>query len=359
MIKLRNLFIISTGLLTALTTVCVAETYHLSSENRWQNTDASEEGQYLLSMSRVKQQIMSGSKTDAVAALEQLKQEFPSLAGEPFDAYLEAERYYAQEKWYKAATRYSQFADTWPDSPLQPAALERIFSIATAYLQGQKRTFIKVLKLPAFDTGAELMHNLADRAGNAPIALRALTTLAENQEKKEKYLDAYQTWAEISDRWPTGEAGQLALMRMAQTLHASYDGTEYDASVLESARTYFEDFINRYGEERAAEFEIPETLEMINEQLAYKTYQMGFYYERTGSMEAAEVYYNKVLNKWPDSDAAKMAAARLADDAAPPVKKTVRRKAFNGMSTFLDRWFGLRPLFGSGSNDNSTEEKGQ
>lgn len=359
MTNLRSLLIISTGFLPALMAFCAAETYHLDADNQWQNTDSSEEGRYLLSAAKLKQQLMSGSSNEALAALEQLKQEFPDLAGEQFDAYIEAELYYAQEQWYKAATMYTRFADTWPDSPLQSAALERVYSIATAYLQGQKRVYIKVLKLPAFDTGAELMHDLADRAGNAPIASRALTTLAENQEKKEKYLDAYQTWAEIADRWPTGPEGQQALLRMGQALHASYDGTEYDASVLESARTYFEDFISRYGKEKAGEFEIPEKLALINEQLAYKVYQMGFYYERTGSMEAAEMYYNKVLNEWPDSDAAKMATARFSENAAPAAKSTVRRKAFNGVSTFLDRWFGLEPLFGSDSNDNSTLDKGQ
>lgn len=355
--KINNLVLTSVILFIVLTTVCPAETFHLNENNQWQNSESTEQSRFLLSMSKVKQQLISGNSKDAVAALEQLRQDFPNIDGEQLDAYLEAERFYAKERWYKAATKYTQFAKAFPDSPLQPAALERIYSVATAYLQGEKRRFFKVLKLPAFDTGAKLMQDIADRAGTAPIAWRALTTLAEKQEKKGKYLDAYKTWSQVADRWPTGEAGQQALLRMGQALHVSYDGIEYDASVLESAKTYFEDFVNRYPE-KAVELGIQDYLNTINEQLAYKTYQMGFYYERTGSLEAAELYYNKVLEEWPDSDAAKMAMARSAPNPAPAVRTTVRRKAFNKMNGFLDSWFGMQPLIDKSAKENSLENKG-
>ena len=89
---------------------------------------------------------------------------------------------------------------------------------------------------------------------------------------------------------------------MAQTLHASYDGAQYDATVLDSARTYFEDSLVQYPDD-AARLKISETLELITQQLAYKEYQVGFYYERTGNFDAADKYYLKVINTWPNSKA--------------------------------------------------------
>ncbi len=130
---------------------------------------------------------------------------------------------------------------------------------------------------------------------------------------------------------------------MAQTLHASYDGTQYDAAVLDSARSYFEDYQAQYDD--AGRLKIAETLALITEQLAYKEYDMGFYYERTGSMAAAERYYHKVIEGWPDSKAAQMAQARLAPNAASPIKLNVRRRAVKGTTLFLDSWFGMQPLY--------------
>jgi outer membrane protein assembly factor BamD (BamD/ComL family) len=342
------------AVLSILIGIGEAETYHLSSENSWQNAADTPEGEYLLAVSKIKQQLLTGTKSDVVNALEQLKSDFPEMAGAEIQAYLDAEELYAKAKWYKAATAYKEFVDAWPVSILQPAALERIYSIGTAYLQGQKRSFIKIIRLPAFDTGVELVRDVADRSGNAPIALRSLTTLAENQERKEKYVEAYYTWQEIADRWPTGQTRQKAILRMAQSLHASYDGAPYDASVLESARSYFVDYDTRYPQD-SERLEINETIALISEQLAYKEYDTGFYYERTGHSEAAYQSYQKVLSQWPDSKAAQMVQARLKPDAVSPIKMTVRRRMVNGTTLFLDSWFGIEPLLASKDKQNTQE----
>jgi outer membrane protein assembly factor BamD (BamD/ComL family) len=186
------------------------------------------------------------------------------------------------------------------------------------------------------------------------LGLRALTTLAQTQEDKKELLDAYYTWQEIADRWPTGKTKQNAILRMAQTLHASYEGTQYDATVLESAETYFEDYLNQYPDD-AARLDIAKTLRMIKEQRAFKEYDTGFYYERTGKPEAANSYYNNVISKWPDSKAAQMARSRMTPDAAPANKKTIRRGVTDGFSGFLDSWFWLEPVFKPLTNQETQE----
>lgn len=335
---------IALAMLALLTGTGSAETYHLNAENNWKNVAEDPESEYLLAISKIKQQLLTGTNADVVSALETLKGDFPDMAGNEINSYIEAETLYANAKWYKAAIAYKKFIDAWPVSVLQPAAMERVYSIATAYLQGQKRQFVKVLKLPAFDTGVDLMHDVADRAGNGPLALRALTTLAESQEQKEKFLDAFFTWQQIADQWPTGETRQTATLRMAQALHASYDGTQYDSTVIERARSHFQDYNNQYPVD-AARLEVSQTLNLITEQLAYKEYETGFYYERTGNPAAANKYYEKVIKEWPGSKAAQMAQARMTPDAASPIKMTNRRRVVNGTSRFLDNWFGLERLF--------------
>lgn len=333
----------SVSLMIVLGGFCAAETYHLRADGDWQNVADTPEGEYLLAISKIKQQVYSGGDETVIAALEQLQAEFPALTGEPMEAYIAAERLYVDGKLYQAAAKYKQFLDAWPDSVLYPVAMERVFSIGVAYLQGEKRRFIKVLKLPAFDDGVNLMWDIADRAGSSPIALRALTTLAENQERRKKYFDAYQTWAEIATRWPTGKTGQEALLRMAQELHASYSGPQYDAGALQSARSYYEDFIARYPA-IAEQLQVAEELQLIHEQLAYKQYETGFYYERTNKPEVAAVYYDKVIADWPDTKASVMAKMRLDADAPPAVNKTKKRKLFDIGNVFLDSWFGIEKL---------------
>ncbi|MHC5159649.1 MAG: hypothetical protein ACYSN8_06425, partial [Planctomycetota bacterium] len=67
--------------LSILVGIGTAETYHLSSENSWQNAADTPEGEYLLAVSKIKQQLLTGKRSDVVKALEQLKSDFPEMAG--------------------------------------------------------------------------------------------------------------------------------------------------------------------------------------------------------------------------------------------------------------------------------------
>jgi TolA-binding protein len=338
-----------------LPVTAIADTWHLDSQTGWQNVADLPQGEYLLAISKLKQQLVAGDVDDVLAALETLKKDYPDLAGGDLDAFIEAEQLYAKGKLAKAGKLYKGFLETWPDSPFQPIAMERYFSIGAAYLQGQKRTFLGILKLPAFDDGVTIMRVIADKAGNSPIALRALQVTAENQERRKKFIDAYHSWAEISIRWPTGAEGRDALLRMGRALHASYGGADYDATVLNGARSYFEDFIARYPQ-IAEELKLADTLTLITEQLAYKHYEVGFYYEKSGNVNTAHKHYRETIAQWPGTSAAQMAASRLAPNPAPAVKATVRRKAFDAAGGFLDNWFGLKLLFDLGKKTPQTEQ---
>ncbi len=336
-----GMLVLAAGLVLAAT--AAAETWHLSPQAGWQPVGDTPEGRYLLAIAELRQTLAAGEPKDVLAALEQLKQDHPTMVGGDVDAFMEAEEIYANRDLGKAGKKYKVFLETWPDSPLQPVAMERYFSIGSAFLQGQKRVFLKILRLPAFDDGVTIMHTIADKAGNTPISLRALTTLAENYERRKKYIDSYQTWAEISSRWPTGAEGQNALLRMARALHTSYNGPNYDISAVQSAKTYFEDYRQRYPQ-MAEQLNIDQTLALIDEQQAYKMYQVGYYYERAENHDGALRHYENVTADWPNSSAAQRVQMRLAPDAPPAVKPTIRRKAFNGVSAFLENWFGVQWL---------------
>ena len=49
----------------------------------------------------------------------------------------------------------------------------------------------------------------------------------------------------------------------------------------------------------------------ITEQLAYKRYHTGRYYEKVGNEEGASLYYQMVIDNWPQTAAADMARAAM------------------------------------------------
>jgi len=328
-----------------------ADTWHLAGDGEWEKVADDAAGKYMLAVAKVKQLISVGQVDSAQQALERLKADFPDVVGPDLDAFMEAEMLYAAGKWSKAVRKYEDFIQAWPRSSLYDSALEREYAIATAFLGGEKRKVMKVLKLSAYEEGVKIMRRIADRAGDAPIARRALIAVARSCENRGRFFltdpdqtDAYETWADISSRWPTGQLGRDALLGMAHSLHSAYRSNKYDSAGLESARRYYENFKERYAE-LADEHNIDDKITMVDEQLAYKQFAIGEYYERAENKQAANLYYQMVVDDWPDTDAAKMATAKLetADTQEPSTKKerTIRRRLFDAGNTFLDNWFGL------------------
>ena len=318
------------------------DTWHLKDDQSWENVTEPSEGKYMLA--KVKQLISSGGTESAQEALVELKEKFPEIAGPDLDAFMAADVLYAEGQWVKAVRKYDEFLENWSESWLRESALERQYSIAVAFLGGQKRRVLKILKLSAYEEAIGIMNGIADRVGNEPIAKRALVTLARGQERMGEYLDAYYTWDYIHSRWPTDKMGEESLLGMARSRHSAYRGPRYDSLSLDGAKTYYGDLLKKFPSEWAQKYDIAGKIATIKEELANKKFTIGEYYERTGSEEAAETYYQLVINKWPDTTAAKKAKAKLevekSDQASADEKpRKLRRRIFDAGNIFLDNWF--------------------
>ena len=162
------------------------------------------------------------------------------------------------------------------------------------------------------------MEKITDRVGlDTQLGIKASVDVAENYEQRKKFNEAFLKWWEISLEWEMGPVGADALLGMARNKHAVYNKppeykrTFYDASSLSSAKSYYGRFKLLYPKD-AKEIGIDEILSEIDEQLAYKQLSIGRYYQKTGNRQSANLYYDMVVNDWPDSKAAEEAKEMLA-----------------------------------------------
>ncbi len=330
MLKYKRRFImlaVATGLLAWVparrgpSSIFSAETWRLGEEGQWKAVSA--EDKYPLAVAEIKKLVDMGETEAVRQGLDKLKKDFPEIAGLDLDAFIEAEVLYSKGEFTKAARSYDKFLAEFPKSELYEAAMDRQFAIATAFLAGQKKRVLGVLAMSGYAEGTKIMERISDRAGDAPIAKRATVAVAQSLERRGKFAEAYHKWSEISSRWPTGQIGKDALLGMARCKHAAYKGPKYDVSNLISAKSYYENFKSRYPAE-TGEFGIDERLEQINEQLAYKQFSIGQYYQETGNKQSANLYYQTVVDNWPGSTAAEMAKRAMNEE------KSGAKKGKNG-----------------------------
>lgn len=291
-----------------------AGTWRLERGRDWKPlSEQSREDKYLLAVAEIKKLVNTGQTQAVGEALDELKGEFPEVAGPDLDAFMEAEMLLCEGKFAKAVRSYNKFLAEHPDSEFYEAALDRQFAIATAYLAGQKRSILSIFKIKGYAAGVRIMERISDRVGlDTVIGSKAALAVAKSYERRKRFNEAYLKWSEISSQWETGQIGKDALLAKARCKYAAYRGSDYDASNLISARSYYENFKLRYLED-AEEIGVDKKLKQIDEQLADKQFSIGQYYQKTGNRQSANLYYEMVVRNWPNSMAAKMAKERLED----------------------------------------------
>jgi outer membrane protein assembly factor BamD (BamD/ComL family) len=286
------------------------QTVRLDGQGQWQPTDAARQEQYLLRVAEMKKLVDAGKSGKVRDAIKQLKKDYPEIAGADFNSFTDGELLLAKGKITKAIRQYDTFLDDYPVSPLRDAALQRQFNIASEFLAGRKKTIL-IFRVRAYDDGVKIMEKISDRMGSAEIAKKALLAVAQNYEKRKKYEEAYLTWSQISSRWPTGQTGKDALLGMARNKYATYHGPLYDASGLVSAKSYYENYKLRYPDD-AQRLGINEILTKINEQSAEKKLLIANYYKKTGQLTPANMYYQMVVDTWPNTVAANTAKEQMS-----------------------------------------------
>ena len=315
---IRFIAITAAAVLSALTTLR-ADTWRLGGEQDWKSLSTDQKDKYLLAVAETKKLVNAGQTAAARKAFNKLKKDFPEIAGPDLDVFIEAEMLFCRGKFTKAVSTYDKLLTDYPESQLREAAFDRQFAIGTAFLGGEKIHVLWLFRVKGYDEGVKIVEKITERAGiDSPIGIKAALAVAKSYEKREMFDEAYLKWWEISLQWETGEIGRDALLGMARCKHAAYNKyperkrPRYDVSGLKTAKTCYEKFRLIYPQD-AEKIGVTQILKQIDEQLAYKQLSIGQYYQRTGSKQSANLYYQMLTgdNNWQGTQAAEIAKQLL------------------------------------------------
>jgi hypothetical protein len=304
-----------------------AETWRLKSGDEWESVAADPQERYRHAIAELKELVKSADASELKDTLQQIKEEFPDRVGPDLDLFANGEWQYWRNHYGKALTKFEKMLKKYPGSEFSAPALQREFDMAQAYLEGRKKTILGIFRISGYAEGVSIMEKVSDRAGlDEPngIGLKAAIAVAEHYEAAEKYLEAYLKWSEIASYWETGPIGKRALYRMAEDNLAAYDQHPvekrpyYDSLKLATAKTYYAKYQVLYPDD-AKDNEVPEKIQHIDEEMAYKQFTIGQFYRRTGKRRAANLYFDMVVRTWPQTEAGGMAQEAL-DKGQPGVK---------------------------------------
>ena len=333
-IRIRIVMVLAVMLLLSAFSAALAGIQLLDKGQDFKFLSQQSQDKYLLSVAQIKRLVDTGQCREAEKAFNQLKTEFPEIVrpdSNDFDIFIEAELLRCKGRFAKAARSYKRLLDECPDSEFYEAALDRQFRIATAFLAGEKRNVLGLFKIKGYAEGVRMMERITERARDEELAKEAAVAVAESYQKRKKFDEAFYKWDEVQERWQTDPIAKDALLAKARCKHAMYKGPEFDDSVLigrpfnpesyyNSAKGCYEQFKSRYPED-AQKYEIDEKLRLIEEQSALKQFKIARYYQKTGNVMSANLYYRMVVNDWPQTNAAKRAKEMLVGNSGSEEKK--------------------------------------
>lgn len=223
--------------------------------------------------------------------------------------YLLGEANFERKDYWAAYEQYEYVVEN-TSGDLFYKALAREMDVARAFLSGEPRIVWKILRIPAYDDGIEILDRVWERVPGTRMGEVALKLKADYRYAWGEMDLAQDEYAHLAREYPNGRYIQLALLRTAEAALASYPGSKYDDRSLVEAQERFEQ-LRRTFSVFAERQGVDQRLEGIREQRAEQDLEVARWYERVRRPDAAIFYYKLVLQDWPDTLAAGEARGRL------------------------------------------------
>ncbi len=212
--------------------------------------------------------------------------------------------------YYKAFRYYRKTLQVYPSTQRFDEILEREYQIANYFLAGRKRTLFGAAILPARDKAVEIFQAIVDDGPFTDYGELAQYKLGLAHLALGDYELAVQAFEQVISKYPNSALVDDARFQIAQ---ASLKGTfkpGYDQSPTDIALRELDTFLREYPSSELRET-AEQRLKEFKERRAQHEYQVAQFYERRRRIESAVLYYQGIVDRFPETALAPQAAARV------------------------------------------------
>lgn len=277
-------------------------------------------------LDRARSLLARGEINAAYRLLKQWVKENPDHDRYVEALYLLGEALFERRFFFQAYERYDEVSESTAGEIFYKA-VRRSMDVARAFLSGEKRIVWRILRLPAYDDGIEILDRVWERVPGTRMGEQALRLKADYFYVKGDMDLAQDEYVNLAREYPNGRFVQYAMLRSAESAAAAFPGIKFDdRSLLEADERYRQ--VQQAYPDLARRENLDERLEGIRQKRAEKDLDVARWYERTRRAGAAEYYYRLILREWPDTLAAAEARSRLralgvgpdalTDEGVPP-----------------------------------------
>lgn len=235
----------------------------------------------------------------------------------------------------KAAESFKILVERYPYSERVNDAIEHEFELAEAMMEGKKTKFLGMAIIPAKDKAADLYRHIVKSAPFGPYGAVAQFRLAEAELALGNYEESERAFQAVIDDYPTSEYAPKAKFRIAEVSYQTAIKEETHVDSTDKALENMEGFKTAYPESHM-KYEADEAIKNLREQKAQSVFDVAAFYHRRKKFKSAQVYYQDVVQNYPDTEAATRAIEHLKQIDGSVWKDTESKQSAN-----KKKWFGL------------------
>lgn len=230
--------------------------------------------------------------------------------------FLLAEGYWQLKAYEDAEELYSRCLTTFPKTEYLNEIIERKYQIGFGFFTGKvKSSLWGLIKIPATERGLGIIRDMLTKYPYAEPSASYQLKLGDHFYKKKLYEQAREEYVTFIQKYPKSPLLPKAQFQWAATYLQEYQGPEYDPTGLAKAKIGFQDYLEKYPEDEWYE-RGQKKLKGIVSKEAEREYLTGCYYLSVGKKESADIYFNSLINDYPETDWAKKAREIMAKPEA-------------------------------------------
>lgn len=229
---------------------------------------------------------------------EKLVKQYAGSEYAPESHFILGQLYEQQGDLDKAFKHYQSIMENYPQSPRISEALEREGEIAEKILSKKSLKLLEILKADDYRV-AKLEQVIENDPYGEATADRQLKLALFYADIKE-YEKAEEVLQKIVDTFPGTDSSRRAGYQLIRIHYAAIPATSMDTGLYRALKAEIDEFLTQYPGSPEAR-EVLALKNSLDETEAGKLYQLASFYERTGKKKAARIYYEKIIQKYPQT----------------------------------------------------------
>ena len=243
-----------------------------------------------------------------------------------FSEYASKSQYYVglcyenMQKFYTAYENYQKAVDNFPHISNTEEILAREYNIGDIYLNKPSPKVLKAEIMAPLDRAIEIFKKVVTNAPYGKYAQDAQFKLGEALKKSERYEEAVEAFHKVAEDYPNSKLVSQAMFEEADCAYKASLRPAYDATSTDNAIKTFEKFVDKNKGTDLTK-EAGRTMRRLKDNVAEKSFRTAEFYESQGKKEAAIIYYQDVIDTYPDSSFVPAAKIKIEKLNTKEVKK--------------------------------------